>query len=73
LELRLFRDVELPGHCKIERLHSGSDDRIPPHISEGESWWRSEGRGIDPAIRSARALVEDRLPGVVGSNGIFSE
>src|SRR5215204_4950225 len=37
LELRLFSHVEFSGHGEIERLHSRSDDRIPPHIPEGES------------------------------------
>src|SRR5215470_13614481 len=73
LNLRLFRDIELTSHGQIERLHSGADDRIPPHISEGKSRWRGEGRRIKPAVRGTRAIIEDCPPRIIGPNGIFAE
>src|SRR5262245_40711008 len=73
LEFRLLGQAELAGQRQVQRLHPGAVDGIPPRVPEPERCRGGKRRGVEPTIRSARALAKDRLAGVVGADGILAE
>src|SRR5262249_39186015 len=73
LEFHLLGDVELARQREVEGLHSRAVYGIPPRIPESESRRDGEGRGVEPTIRRARVLTENRLAGVICAYGILTE